>query len=174
MTSLLLPALRAAGGSSVVWMSSGGMYGARLHADDADDLEYRTGRYDAVQAYARTKRMQVVLADAWARSLTASGSGDVRVESMHPGWVATPGVSTHLPTFERITRPLLRRPADGADTAVWLLAVRPSSRRPGHFWHDRAQRPTTVGWERGQDPDAVDRLIAYVERATGVRVGRGA
>lgn len=170
MTSLLLDPLRAAHGSSVVWMSSGGMYGATLHAADDDDLEYRVGRYDAVQAYARTKRMQVVLADAWAQSLRASGAGDVRVESMHPGWVATPGVSQHLPTFEKVTRPLLRVAADGADTAVWLLATRPSS-RPGHFWHDRVQRPTTFGWERGQDPTAVARLISYVEGATGVPLG---
>ncbi|GAA4124038.1 hypothetical protein GCM10022215_31340 [Nocardioides fonticola] len=170
MTALLLDPLRAAHGSSVVWMSSGGMYGARLHADDADDLEYRVGRYDAVQAYARTKRMQVVLADAWAQSLRAAGAGDVRVESMHPGWVATPGVSQHLPTFEKVTRPLLRGPADGADTAVWLLATRPMS-RPGHFWHDRVQRPTTFGWERGHDPVAVAALIDYVEKATGEPIG---
>lgn len=172
MTALLLDPLRAAHGSSVVWMSSGGMYGARLHADDEDDLEYRVGRYDPVQAYARTKRMQVVLADAWAQSLRAAGAGDVRVESMHPGWVATPGVSQHLPTFEKVTGPLLRGPVDGADTAVWLLATRPMS-RPGHFWHDRAQRPTTFGWERGHDPTAVARLIDFVEKATGAPLGVG-
>ena len=65
MTELLQDRLAAAGGASVVWMSSGGMYGARLCADP-EDIEYRRGDYKGVQAYARTKRMQVVLADAWA------------------------------------------------------------------------------------------------------------
>ncbi|MBZ5735499.1 SDR family NAD(P)-dependent oxidoreductase [Nocardioides sp. TRM66260-LWL] len=164
MTSLLLDALRASGAASVVWMSSGGMYGARLHVDGRDDLQYAEGEYDGVQAYARTKRMQVVLADAWARAV---GGDDLRIESMHPGWAATPGVTEHLPAFERVLRPLLRTPADGADTAVWLLATRPAS-RAGHFWHDRRQRPTTFGWERGHDPQDVRRLLAYVEEATGV------
>ncbi|MEH6773525.1 MAG: aldehyde dehydrogenase family protein, partial [Cereibacter changlensis] len=40
-----------------------------------------------VRGYARTKRMQVVLADAWSRRLRG---GQVAVESTHPGWAATP------------------------------------------------------------------------------------
>ncbi len=63
--------------------------------------------------------------------------------------------------------PLLRTPAEGADTTVWLVATRPASRAP-HFWHDRAQRPSTLGWERGQDPAAVDRFLAQVAAATDV------
>lgn len=116
----------------MVFVSSGGMYSTPLVIDD---LEYRNG----VRAYARTKRMQVVLADAWARRLSGT---DVRVESMHPGWVDTPGVAEYLPRFRIVHKPLLRDLADGADTAVWLVATRPPS-KPGHFWHDRAQRPTT-------------------------------
>ena len=101
VTELLQDRLAAAGGASVVWMSSGGMYGARLPSQP-EDIEYRRGDYKGVQAYARTKRMQVVLADAWATRLA---SRDVRVESMHPGWVETPGVATHLPTFNMISQP---------------------------------------------------------------------
>ena len=85
---------------------------------------------------------------------------------MHPGWVETPGVATHLPTFNTISRPVLRDAEDGADTAVWLVATRPDS-TPPHFWHDRAQRPVTFGWQRG--PEAVDvrRFLSYVAEATG-------
>src|SRR6201999_3794431 len=109
-----------------------------------EDLETESGRYDGVRVYARTKRMQVVLANAWAQALVDS---DIRVESMHPGWVETPGVAESLPVFRAVPRPILREPAEGADTAVWLVAVRPES-TPQHFWHDRAQRPTTFGWQR--------------------------
>lgn len=160
MTERLLPLLRNAGGASVVFMSSGGMYTAPL---SADDLESTSGDYDGVRVYARTKRMQVVLADAWAQRLADS---DIRVESMHPGWVETPGVAEALPVFRKATGPLLRDTADGADTAVWLVATRPAS-TPGHFWHDRAQRPTTFGWQRAEDPAQVSAFLDAVVGMTG-------
>ncbi|AQA02458.1 dehydrogenase [Mycobacterium sp. MS1601] len=158
MTEELLPLLRAAAGASVVWMSSGGMYTAPLVDDD---LEFRAG-YTGAKAYARTKRMQVVLADAWARRLAGT---DVRVESMHPGWASTPGVTEYLPLFDKLTKPLLRDAADGADTAVWLVATRPES-AAGHFWHDRAQRPTTFGWQRAENPAKVAHFLEQVATLT--------
>jgi dehydrogenase/reductase SDR family protein 12 len=139
-------------------MSSGGMYTA---SREDDDLEYRSG-YSGIRAYARTKRMQVVLADAWARRLAGTG---VKVESMHPGWADTPGVADDLPLFRTLTRPLLRDAADGADTAVWLVATRPDS-TPDHFWHDRAQRPTTFGWQREEDPAKVAHFLTQVSTMT--------
>lgn len=158
MTERLLPLLIAGNGSSVIFMSSGGMYSSGL----VDDLQFRSGDYNAVRVYARTKRMQVVLADAWARRQAGT---TIRVESMHPGWVATPGVAQYLPLFGKLMRPLLRDTQDGADTAVWLVATRPGS-RPGHFWHDRTQRPTTFGWQRGEDPDKVARFLTHVSELT--------
>ncbi|KRB76926.1 dehydrogenase [Nocardioides sp. Root190] len=159
-----LEAGAAAGGASVVWMSSGGMYSAKLEADDADDIEFRRGEYDGVRAYARTKRMQVVLADQWSRALAGTG---VEVESMHPGWSGTPGVKQHLPRFEKLTRPFLRTPQDAADTAVWLVATRPASTSP-HFWHDRAQRPVVFPGQSEPDRAAVARLVEHVVGATGM------
>jgi NAD(P)-dependent dehydrogenase (short-subunit alcohol dehydrogenase family) len=157
MTALLADVLSP--DAAVVWMSSGGMYGAGLRADD---LEFTGGDYSGVRAYARTKRMQVVLAAEWARRLRGA-----HVYSTHPGWVATAGVTASIPGFGKLMAPLLRTPADGADTTVWLVATRPASRSP-HFWHDRAQRPSTLGWERGQDPATVRRFLAQVAAATGV------
>jgi len=160
MTERLLPLLRDAEGASVVFMSSGGMYTAPL---STNDMESKSGEYNGVRVYARTKRMQVVLADAWASKVTGD---DIRVESMHPGWVETPGVADALPMFRVVTRPLLRDTEDGADTAVWLVATRPES-APGHFWHDRAQRPTTFGWQRSDDPEQVARFLDAVTSMTG-------
>jgi dehydrogenase/reductase SDR family member 12 len=160
MTDRLIPLLRNADGSSVVFMSSGGMYTAAL---EVDDMESAAGEYEGIKAYARTKRMQVVLADAWAERLAGT---DVRVESMHPGWAATAGVAESLPTFQKLTRPFLRDTTDGADTAVWLVATRPIS-APPHFWHDRAQRPTTFGWQRPENPTAVARFLDEVSEMTG-------
>ncbi len=163
MTEGLLGLLTAAGDSAVVFMSSGGMYRAPLKRWSADELESRDGHYNGIMVYARTKRMQVVLAHAWAQRLSDSG---VRVYSTHPGWVETPGVADALPGFRRLTGPLLRDPADGADTAVWLVATRPESHR-GNFWHDRAQRPTTFGWQRDEDAQDVAAFVDAVSHITG-------
>lgn len=143
LTGLLRGALAADPPGRVIWMSSGGMYAQRLRVDD---LQYVRGAYAAKTAYARTKRMQVVLAEEWA--LRLAGEGTV-VHSMHPGWVDTPGVARWLPVFRALTRPLLRTPEQGADTAVWLAAAEEPLRDSGAFWHDRRRRPAHyVAWTR--------------------------
>lgn len=121
--------------SRVVFVSSGGMYTAALHTEDP---EFRRGRYSGGAAYARTKRMQVVLAEMLDAELPA----EVVVHAMHPGWADTPGVASSMPGFHRVVGPLLRTSAQGADTAVWLLADPAPGRTGGLFWHDRASRPT--------------------------------
>lgn len=163
MMDSLYGLLHTGDGAAVVFMSSGGMYSAPLKRWSADELESRDGPYNGVRVYARTKRMQVVLADAWAQRLSETG---VRVYSTHPGWVETPGVAEALPAFRRVTRPLLRDATDGADTAVWLVATRPES-AAGHFWHDRAPRPTTFGWQRDEDADAAEAFVTAIGDITG-------
>jgi dehydrogenase/reductase SDR family protein 12 len=140
----LLTALLGAG--RVIWVSSGGMYAQRL---PADDLQYRAGEYRGATAYARAKRMQVVLAEEWARRLEPEGAV---VHSMHPGWVDTPGLASSLSRFHRLTRPLLRTPEQGADTIVWLAAAAEPGRTTGRFWHDRRPRPTHYLPRTREDP----------------------
>lgn len=163
MTERLLPLLGAGQGGTVVLMSSGGMYSARLRSTP-DEIEFRDSPYDGVRGYARTKRMQVVLAGAWSRRLHG---GRVAVESCHPGWAASPGLTDSLPGFEKVMGPLLRDPASGADTAVWLVATRPDSSGTHHFWHDRAPRPTSYPFQRREDPDAEQAFLDHVAAATG-------
>jgi dehydrogenase/reductase SDR family protein 12 len=148
LTDLLSPALKASPDGRVVFVSSGGMYSQPLRVDDP---EYREGEFAGAKAYARVKRMQVVLAELWAGELGPDG---VAVHSMHPGWADTPGVSTSLPTFHRLTRPLLRTPEQGADTIVWLAAAAEAGRENGKFWHDRRVRPTHyLPWQRESEVD---------------------
>jgi NAD(P)-dependent dehydrogenase (short-subunit alcohol dehydrogenase family) len=143
LTRLLRPALAAAGGARVVWVSSGGMYSRRL--DLADYNWERRRPYDGVVAYAETKRAQVVLAEMWADELGGDG---IVVNSMHPGWADTPGVQSSIPRFRRVTRAILRTPAQGADTIVWLAASDAAGELTGEFVFDRKPRlkhllPTT-------------------------------
>ncbi|WP_207787020.1 SDR family NAD(P)-dependent oxidoreductase [Actinomycetospora cinnamomea] len=140
LTRELRPVLRAGAGptapSRVVFVSSGGMYTAPLRLDDP---ESREGDWSGGAVYARTRRMQVVLAELLADDLAGDG---IVVHSMHPGWADTPGVARSLPGFHRVTGPLLRTDEQGADTVVWLQAAAEPGHSTGVFWHDRAPRPT--------------------------------
>lgn len=155
--------LRRTGGSTIVTLSSGGMY---TEGFDLDRLEMSRSGYDGVRAYARAKRAQVVLAHEWRRRWSRDG---VASYSMHPGWVDTPGLASGLPSLHRL-KPLLRTPEEGADTAIWLAtgaardwvaaATPASARTDDGFWHDRRRRgeyylpwtrPSTGRTEQGRD-----------------------
>ena len=132
MTELLRPRLH---GARAVLVTSGGMYGQRLRADDP---EYLRGDYTPTTAYARSKRAQVELLPLLQRRWAAEA---IDVHATHPGWADTPGVVDSLPGFHRLTGPLLRDAEGGADTTVWLSAVEPPP-AGGGLWHDRRARAT--------------------------------
>lgn len=161
MTEALRGPLSTGAGGRVVLVSSGGMYGQPLRADDPG---YTTGDYSPTTAYARSKRWQVevapLLGERWA-------ADQVTVATMHPGWADTPGVQESLPTFRRLTRPVLRDDAQGADTSVWLTAVEPAP-PTGRFWHDRVERPTNLlPTTRASGSDRV-RAWAWLREAAGL------
>jgi NAD(P)-dependent dehydrogenase (short-subunit alcohol dehydrogenase family) len=167
LTSLLASRLRAADDARVVFVSSGGMYTQRL---DLEDLRWDLRRYDGVVAYAQTKRMQVVLAERWAQAFAGAG---VSVYAMHPGWADTSGVKTSLPRFYELTRRVLRSPAEGADTIVWLAACQPAPAPSGGFWFDREPRWTHyLPWTREGQP-ARDRLWEQCQLFAGLEGSNG-
>jgi dehydrogenase/reductase SDR family member 12 len=131
----LLPLLRQTAGSRVIAVTSGGMYAQPI---DLDDLQYRTGAYDGTRAYARAKRAQLALMREWARRMAGNG---VAFTAMHPGWADTPGLAASLPGFHDVMGPLLRTPAEGIDTIMWL-ATNPRPRDiTGRLYLDRRPRP---------------------------------
>lgn len=135
LTAELLGPMKQARGARVVTVSSAGMYLSRLDVDrmeHADPTQHR-----GLVAYSLAKRAQVELAGEWASRL--AGSAVVAV-TMHPGWVATAALETGLPAFARATRPLLRSPAQGADTLVWLTLSEAVDPLPGGFYLDRQPR----------------------------------
>jgi len=138
LTRLLLPALGAANGGRVIQVASGGMYtqGIRL-----DDLQFLSEPYDGPTAYARAKRALVILTEIWHQQLASLG---ISFHATHPGWVDTPGLARALPAFHQQVSRLLRTPAEGADTIVWLAASPDAARASGHFWLDRKIRATHV------------------------------
>jgi len=165
LTALLRPLLRDDGDARVVWVSSGGMYTRTLDATDPEG----TGRtFSGTDAYARTKRMQVALAQMWADRLRTD---QVAVHAMHPGWAATPGLSESLAGFAKLAGPLLRTPEQGADTIVWLVAARPASVTggcSGAFWSDRLPRSTSFLPGAKEPPGERAALWAAVTEAVGI------
>ncbi len=158
LTRLLLPALRGSASARVITVCSGGMYTARL---DADDPQLDRRDFDGPEFYAHTKRAEVVLNRLWSERHAAEGIG---FHAMHPGWVDTAGLRSSLPRFRRLTRPLLRDAAQGADTIVWLVTSPSLQPASGGFWHDRRPRPEhRVPWTR-ESPAERARLWTHCER----------
>jgi NAD(P)-dependent dehydrogenase (short-subunit alcohol dehydrogenase family) len=152
LTHLLADRLRAARGR-VIWVSSGGMYTQHLDLARAAGLDGRP--WDGVVAYAQQKRAQVLLSESFADLLAPEATS----HAMHPGWVDTPGVADALPRFHRWLGPLLRTPAEGADTLVWLTGAPVAGETTGRFWLDRRARRTEI--LPGTRHDARDRRALW-------------
>jgi NAD(P)-dependent dehydrogenase (short-subunit alcohol dehydrogenase family) len=139
---------------------------------DLGRLEMAPESYWGTTAYARVKRAQVVLSHEWARRWGADG---VASYASHPGWVDTPGLASGLPSFAKLG-PLLRTPAEGADTVVWLAAgearrADPAAPLTEGFFHDRHQRGEHhLPWTpRATSPTDGRRLWEWCESRTGTR-----
>ena len=135
LTSLLLDRLVESAPARVLTMSSGGMYATGLRVSG---LEMTPEEYNGTEQYARAKRAQVTLNEMWAERY---GDRGITFHALHPGWADTPGVDAGLPTFAKVMGPLLRTPAQGADTLVWLAADDTALESNGRFWLDRRPRP---------------------------------
>ncbi len=167
LTSRLLSALSDGAPGRVITMSSGGMYTAGL---TVDHLQMTDADYRGSEQYARAKRAQVTLNEMWAKRIDAAA---VVFHALHPGWADTPGVEASLPQFRRLMKPLLRTPAQGADTLVWLAADDGEPvQTSGDFWLDRRRRnihrlPST---RRSDTPDRRHKLWDWCVEQTGAHV----
>ncbi len=135
LVSGLLPLLRRTPGSRVIAVTSGGQYTQSL---DLDDVQGASVEYSGAKAYARAKRAQVALIREWARRIPDT---EVTFNAMHPGWADTPGVEASLPGFYNVMRPLLRTPAEGADTILFLATAARADLASGQLYLDRRPRP---------------------------------
>jgi len=168
LTERLRPLLAAAGAARVVNISSGGMYTQKIRVDD---LQSARGKYAGAVAYARAKRGLMILTEEWAQAWRDEG---IVTNAMHPGWADTPGVESSLNTFYRITKPLLRSPHQGADTAVWLAAATEAGKVSGKFWLDREQHPTHIFKHTEESPAERQQLLDTLAELLDSTRGAGA
>jgi NAD(P)-dependent dehydrogenase (short-subunit alcohol dehydrogenase family) len=172
LVSGLLPLLRRTGAARLVAVTSGGMYAQPLRLDD---LGWLARPWNGPRAYAQAKRAQVAMVREWSRRVPAS---EVTFNAMHPGWADTPGLTASLPGFARLMGPLLRTPAQGVDTAVWLSAAPEVADDTGRLYLDRRARPfdrapqtRLSASERRALWDAVVRLAGSADPTTTPRDG---
>jgi NAD(P)-dependent dehydrogenase (short-subunit alcohol dehydrogenase family) len=167
VTSLLLPALRAAGRARVVNVASrlaGGL--------DLDDVEFRRRPYSGRDAYAQSKQADRMLTWTLARRLDGSG---ITANAVHPGFVSTEIfgkggglLSLGLSAYSKLRA---KSPEEGADTVVWLAASPEVEGRTGLFWVERQEQRCRFRDEPVED--ALFNLCEGMVRGSGA-TGTGA
>jgi dehydrogenase/reductase SDR family member 12 len=158
LTERVKPLLASTGNARVVNITSGGMYTQKIRVDDLQSVQ---GKYAGATAYARAKRGMMIVTEEWASRWHNEG---IAVNAMHPGWADTPGVESSLPGFYRLTRPLLRTPHEGADTAVWLAASAEAGKVSGKLWLDREQHPAHLSARTKETPEERQQLLEQLQQ----------
>jgi NAD(P)-dependent dehydrogenase (short-subunit alcohol dehydrogenase family) len=160
LTALLLERLEASGPARIVTTSSDAHKGATIPFDDLNaEHGYR------IRRYGETKLANILFTSELARRI---GGADVTANCFHPGVVAT-GFGRNNGALMRlgmtIVRPLLRKPAEGADTLVWLLDSAEVEDLTGLYFLDRK---VVVPSRAAQDPATARRLWEVSEAQTGL------
>ena len=157
LTESLLAASTLRAGSAVINMTSGGGYHFPLVTALLDVKD--ASRYNGIVAYGCHKRAQMVLNAYWQDRYSAKG---VQFFVTHPGWVDTAGVQRSLPKFRQTLKSILRNADSGADTAIWLAAVRPRQPAGELVWFDRKIRPAHVHAHTRHPADSAVTLTQYL------------
>jgi NAD(P)-dependent dehydrogenase (short-subunit alcohol dehydrogenase family) len=139
LTELLLERLRASAPARVVTVSSGAQAMGRL---DFADLQAEH-EYSGQKAYNASKLANVVFTYELARRLEGTG---VTANVLHPGVVRTAFAAEDPSTLWKIMiplmRPLMKTPAKGADTVIYLASSPDVEAITGRYFVNRKPRKT--------------------------------
>jgi dehydrogenase/reductase SDR family member 12 len=138
----------------IVWVTSGGMYLNLLNLNSI----FENNNYDKLATYANVKRAQVTLLLHLKEEFS-----DYTVTAMHPGWVATPGVSEAIPAFEKKMGDRLRTPLQGADTILWLLGSTQSI-ESGKLYFDRKKVKSHFFWWTKKGDNLLTELVEILNK----------
>src|SRR5437588_1481452 len=137
LTNLLLDRLKASAPARVVTVSSGAQSMGRI---DFDDLQ-GARNYSGQRAYNQSKLANVMFSNELARRLEGTG---VTANSLHPGVVRTNfGAEDQARFFAVISRvilPLLKTPAQGAQTSIYLASSPDVDGVTGQFFANRRNK----------------------------------
>jgi len=134
LTHLLLDRLRASAPARVVTVSSGAQAMGRIAFDDLQSAR----NYSGQRAYSQSKLASVMFTNELARRLNGTG---VTATCLHPSVVRTSfGAEDQAGFFAIISRvalPLLKTPAQGAQTAIYLASSPEMDGVTGQFFVNR-------------------------------------
>ena len=162
LTNLVLDLLKSSAPARIVNVASSAHQRSRI---DFDDLMGERS-YAAFRAYGQSKLANIMFTYELARKLEGTG---VTVNCLHPGVVATNFaqrdggmVGFLVKTFSF----LLRRPAKGAETAVYLASSADVDGVSGRYFIDKKEvRSSAVSY----DESAARRLWQVSEELTGLQ-----
>jgi len=137
LTNLLLDRLKASAPARVVTVSSGAQSMGRIEFDDLQGAR----KYSGQRAYNQSKLANVVFTFELARRLHGTG---VTATAVHPGVVRTnfgaEDQAWFFAVISRVVRPLLKTPARGAQTPIYLASSPEMDGVTGQFFANRKPR----------------------------------
>src|SRR5437588_372076 len=145
LTNLLLDRLKASAPARVVNVSSGAQSMGRIAFDDLQGAR----NYSGQRAYNQSKLATIMFTNELARRLEGTG---VTANSLHPGVVRTNfGAEDQARFFAvigRVILPLLKTPAQGAQTSVYLASSPNIDGVTGQFFANRkSKRPNNIAFD---------------------------
>ena len=139
LTNLLLDRLKASAPARVVTVSSSAQALGRIEFDDLQGARHYSGQ----RAYNQSKLATVMFTNELARRLEGTG---VTATSLHPGVVRTnfgaEDQARFFAVISRVVLPLLKTPAQGAQTPIYLASSPDLDGVTGQFFANR--KPKTA------------------------------
>jgi NAD(P)-dependent dehydrogenase (short-subunit alcohol dehydrogenase family) len=145
LTSLLLDRLKASAPARVVTVSSGAQSMGRIDFDDLQGARHYSGQ----RAYNQSKLANIMFTNELARRLEGTG---VTANSVHPGVVRTnfgaEDQAWFFTVISRVARALLKTPAKGAQTSIYLASSPEVDGVSGRFFVNRMPKtPNRVAYD---------------------------
>jgi NAD(P)-dependent dehydrogenase (short-subunit alcohol dehydrogenase family) len=146
LTNLLLDRLKASAPARVVTVSSGAQSMGRI---DFNDLQ-GARNYSGQRAYNQSKLANIMFTNELAHRLEGTG---VTANSVHPGVVRTnfgaEDQAWFFTVISRVARPLLKTPAKGARTSIYLASSPEVDGISGRFFVNRMPKtPNRIAYDR--------------------------
>jgi retinol dehydrogenase 14 len=162
LTNLLLDRVKASAPARIVTISSGAQSAGRIEFDNLQGVR----NYSGQRAYSQSKLASVMFTNELARRLEGTG---VTATSVHPGVVRTNfGAEDQAWFFALVSglvRPLLKTPAQGACTPMYMASSPEMDGVTGQFFANR--KPKAANKAAG-DRGAAARLWDISSRLVGM------
>ena len=145
LTNLLMDRLKASAPARVITVSSGAQSMGRIEFDDLQGARSYSGQ----RAYNQSKLANVMFTNELARRLHGTR---VMANSLHPGVVRTnfgaEDQAWFFTVISRVVRPLLKTPAQGAQTSIYLASTPDLADVTGQFFtNGKPKRANRIAYD---------------------------